>query len=65
MRRWNTSRQAEVSAICAVIQDLGYYPFGNKEFSNLVHHVRRGDSVREKAGLNPGLGPDGANAVTA
>src|ERR1700676_3326985 len=21
----------------AVIQDLGYYPFGSKEFSNLVH----------------------------
>ncbi len=26
----------------AVIQDLGYYPFGNKEFSNLVHYVRSG-----------------------
>src|ERR1700730_3820683 len=22
----------------AVIQDLGYYPFGNREFSNLVHY---------------------------
>src|SRR5271154_74404 len=31
----------------AVIQDLGYYPFGNKEFSNLVHYVRSGDFVRE------------------
>src|SRR5271166_3482917 len=31
----------------AVIQDLGYYPFGNKEFSNLVHYVRSGDLVRE------------------
>src|SRR5580698_4811364 len=31
----------------AVIQDLGYYPFGNKEFSNLVHYVRTGDFVRE------------------
>jgi hypothetical protein len=31
----------------AVIQDLGYYPFGNKEFSNLVHYVRNGDFVRE------------------
>jgi hypothetical protein len=29
----------------AVIQDLGYYPFGNKEFSNLVHYVRSGDFV--------------------
>ncbi len=25
----------------AVIQDLGYYPFGSVEFSNLVHYVRR------------------------
>ena len=24
----------------AVIQDLGYYPFGSREFSNLVHYVR-------------------------
>jgi hypothetical protein len=31
----------------AVIQDLGYYPFGNAEFSNLVHYVRSGDFVRE------------------
>src|ERR1035438_262210 len=28
-----------------VIQDLGYYPFGNKDFSNLVHYVRSGDFV--------------------
>ncbi|MGB8060746.1 MAG: zinc dependent phospholipase C family protein [Candidatus Sulfotelmatobacter sp.] len=31
----------------AVIQDLGYYPFGSKEFSNLVHYIRTGDFVRE------------------
>jgi hypothetical protein len=31
----------------AVIQDLGYYPFGSVEFSNLVHYVRTGDFVRE------------------
>src|ERR1035438_5034734 len=31
----------------AVIQDLGYYPFGSPEFSNLVHYVRSGDFVRE------------------
>ena len=31
----------------AVIQDLGYYPFGSQEFSNLVHYVRSGDFVRE------------------
>ena len=31
----------------AVIQDMGYYPFGNKEFSDLVHYVRSGDFVLE------------------
>jgi len=31
----------------AVIQDLGYYPFGSKEFSDLVHYVRSGDFVLE------------------
>jgi len=31
----------------SVIQDLGYYPFGNREFSNLVHYVRSGDFVSE------------------
>jgi hypothetical protein len=31
----------------AVIQDLGFYPFGSSQFSNLVHYVRSGDFVRE------------------
>ena len=31
----------------SVIQDLGYYPFGSVEFSNLAHYVRTGDFVRE------------------
>ena len=31
----------------ALIQDLGYYPFGSREFSVLVHYVRSGDFVRE------------------
>jgi hypothetical protein len=31
----------------SVIQDLGYYPFGSVEFSDLVHYVRSGDFVRE------------------
>jgi hypothetical protein len=29
----------------SVIQDLGYYPFGSKRFTNLVHYVRSGDFV--------------------
>ena len=30
----------------AVIQDMGYYPFGSKFFSDLVHYVRTADFVR-------------------
>lgn len=29
----------------SLIQDLGYYPFGSRFFSNLVHYVRSGDFV--------------------
>lgn len=29
----------------ALIQDIGYYPFGNHFFSDLVHYVRSGDFV--------------------
>ena len=29
----------------SVIQDLGYYPFGSRFFSNLLHYVRSGDFV--------------------
>src|SRR5437660_8198653 len=28
-----------------MLQDMGYYPFGNKYFSDLVHYVRSGDYV--------------------
>ena len=30
----------------AIIQDMGYYPFGNTLFTNLTHYVRSGDFVR-------------------
>jgi hypothetical protein len=39
-----------------IIQDLGYYPFGSKFFSDLTHYVRSGDFVlnliRESQDLN-------------
>jgi len=39
-----------------VIQDMGYYPFGNKFFSDLVHYVRSGDFIaallRDSQNLN-------------
>jgi hypothetical protein len=34
----------------AVIQDLGYYPFGSRLFTNLVHYVRSGDFVEALIG---------------
>jgi len=40
----------------SVIQDMGYYPFGNKYFSDLTHYVRSGDFVeallRDSADVN-------------
>src|SRR5262249_10462277 len=40
----------------ALIQDLGYYPFGNRFFSDLTHYVRSGDFVlaliKESTNLN-------------
>jgi hypothetical protein len=39
-------RQAHAHAYAGcIIQDLGYYPYGNKEFSDLTHYVRSGDFV--------------------
>ncbi|MBZ5569963.1 MAG: zinc dependent phospholipase C family protein [Acidobacteriia bacterium] len=29
----------------AIIQDLGYYPHGNRFFSNLTHYIRSGDFI--------------------
>jgi hypothetical protein len=29
----------------AVVPDIGYYPFGSKQFTNLIHYVRSGDFV--------------------
>jgi Zinc dependent phospholipase C len=29
----------------AIIQDIGYYPHGNKFFSDLTHYVRSGDFI--------------------
>jgi hypothetical protein len=40
----------------SVIQDMGYYPFGSKYFSDLTHYVRSGDFVeallRDSADVN-------------
>jgi len=29
----------------SLVQDMGYYPFGNKRFSDLTHYVRSGDFI--------------------
>jgi len=40
----------------SLVQDMGYYPFGNRLFSDLVHYVRSGDFVEalleESANVN-------------
>jgi zinc dependent phospholipase C len=40
----------------AIIQDMGYYPFGNRFFSDLTHYIRSGDFVlaliEESSNLN-------------
>ena len=40
----------------SLVQDMGYYPFGNKYFSDLTHYVRSGDFIlnllHEAADLN-------------
>src|SRR6202167_2841044 len=40
----------------SVMQDMGYYPFGNKYFSDLTHYVRSGDFIvnlgKESSDLN-------------
>src|SRR5947207_12545366 len=40
----------------AIIQDMGYYPFGSKLFTDLTHYVRSGDFIeallKESANLN-------------
>ena len=38
---------AHAYAYGGAVQDLGYYPFGSHEFSNLLHYVRSGDFVFE------------------
>ena len=39
----------------ALIQDLGYYPFGSHLFTNLTHYVRSGDFVESliRGAANP------------
>ena len=40
----------------SLVQDMGYYPFGNKYFSDLTHYVRSGDfivkMINESSDLN-------------
>jgi hypothetical protein len=44
-------RQAHAYAYAgAIIQDMGYYPYGNKFFSKLTHYVRSGDFIEALLG---------------
>jgi hypothetical protein len=62
LKRFPASTTEEIQAAHAyayggcIIQDLGYYPFGSKFYSDLTHYVRGGDFivalVRESQNLN-------------
>ncbi len=39
----------------AIIQDMGYYPFGSKFFTDLVHYVRSGDFIEALLGESQDL----------
>jgi hypothetical protein len=51
LRRFPNTTPAELKRAHAfayggsVIQDVGYYPLGNKKFTNILHYVRTGDFV--------------------
>ncbi|HEV2177532.1 MAG TPA: zinc dependent phospholipase C family protein [Terriglobia bacterium] len=51
LARYPTASEAQLQEAHAyayggcVIQDMGYYPFGNRFFSDLTHYVRSGDFV--------------------
>jgi hypothetical protein len=51
LQRFPQTTEAQLKAAHAnayagcIIQDLGYYPFGNHRFSDLLHYVRSGDFV--------------------
>ncbi len=52
LNRYPNATQAQLGEAHAfayggsVVQDMGYYPFGSRLFSNLTHYVRAGDFVR-------------------
>src|SRR5215212_9342750 len=62
LKRFPASTQDDVTGAHAyayggsIIQDLGYYPFGSKFYSDLTHYVRSGDFIvnliRESQDLN-------------
>jgi hypothetical protein len=62
LKRFPASTEAELRQAHAyayggsMLQDMGYYPFGNRYFSDLVHYVRSGDFVvaliRDSSDLN-------------
>ena len=42
--QWDEARSYAYGG--AIVQDMGYYPLGNRLFTNLTHYVRTGDFVR-------------------
>src|SRR5690349_19866825 len=52
LKRYPTASEAQLQEAHAyayggcIIQDMGYYPFGSRLFSDLTHYVRSGDFIR-------------------
>jgi hypothetical protein len=52
LKRWPDATEAQLSEAQAyayggaIIQDMGYYPYGSHFFSDLTHYVRSGDFVK-------------------
>jgi hypothetical protein len=52
LQRWPAATEAQLSEAQAyayggaIIQDMGYYPYGSHFFSDLTHYVRSGDFVQ-------------------
>jgi hypothetical protein len=65
-RKIRSERLTPTPAEAPFIQDLGYDPFGSRDFSNLVHYVRSKDFVREvlwKASMSTSMPSSGHPAV--
>jgi len=61
LRRFPNATEDDITAAHAyayagsIVQDMGYYPFGSKLFSDLLHYVRSGDFILNLIGESQDL----------